>query len=103
MAQVKISYGETFDSRGTHYTQWIRVNCTREEFNKCNGLMLRRIELSRGIMCDHQFSLYAKTLHEGVNYTNLTTCTAFANFYGFADNKRYKTDRNSIIDIVITD
>ncbi len=103
MKKVTISYGSAWNNKGTHYSQWVRVRCTRAEFEKNNRLMLRRKELNRGIMCDHNFDLYAKTLHEGINYTNLTTCAFFANAYGFADNKRYKTDRNTIIDIVITD
>lgn len=101
--KVTISYGSAWGANGTHYSQWIRVRCTRAEFNYNNRLMVRRKELSRGVLCDHNFDLYAKTLHEGVNYTNLTTCAFFANAYGFADNKRYKTDRNTIIDIVIKD
>ena len=103
MSKVTISYGSAWNKNGTHYSQWVRIHCTRSEFDKNNRLMLRRKELSRGVMCDHNFDLYAKTLHEGVNYTNATTCAFFANAYGFADNKRYKTDRNTIIDIVITD
>lgn len=103
MNKVTISYGSAWNNKGTHYSQWVRVHCTRAEFEKNNRLMIRRKELSRGVMCDHYFDLCAKTLHEGVNYTNATTCAFFANAYGFADNKRYKTDRNTIIDIVITD
>ena len=103
MKKVTISYGSAWNNNGTHYSQWVRIHCTRAEFEKNNRLMLRRKELSRGVMCDHNFDLYAKTLHEGINYTNLTTCAFFANAYGFADNKRYKTDRNTIIDIVVKD
>ena len=95
MSKITISYGSRFGNEGTHYTQLIKISCTRSEFEFNNKLM----EINKYTL--NSFRLYGNRLHEGLNYTNCTTCAFFAEIYGFADNKRYKSNRNTIIDISV--
>lgn len=95
MSKITISYGSRFDNEGTHYTQLIKIKCTRSEFEHNNFLM----DVNKHRY--HSFRLYGNRLHEGLNYTNVTTCEFFSDVYGFKTNKRYKRNRNTIIDISV--
>lgn len=92
----KINYRKQFDNEnGTVYRQCINVEIRQAELTWFNNIV------SRARMQQPNPMYNAKELHEGVNYCNLTTSRLFAERFGMSEDKRYKTDRNTMIKIKV--
>lgn len=95
----KISYQSKWNNEGTHYSQTINVKLNREEFRKLN-YDIATAKLNAPSY--HDYKMYLDTFKRGINYTKLTQCKFFATHFNIINNdKRYKTDRNTIVIIDI--
>lgn len=97
--KYKISYLQKFNEEGTSYNQTIKINLSREEFRGLN----RFLAVKQLNMPSYAYEkLYLDTLKRGINYPTLTTTKYFITyFHNILDDKRFKTDRNTIIIINI--
>ena len=92
----KINYRKQFDNEnGTVYCQCINVEMRQAELTWFNNIV------GRARMQQPNPMYNAKELHEGINYCNLTTSRLFAERFGMSEDKRYKTDRNTMIKIKV--
>lgn len=91
----KISYQSKWNNEGTHYSQTINVRLSKEEFKLFNdNIILSKLNAPSY----HDYKLYLNTFKKGVNYTKLTQAMYFAEYFNIINNdKRYKTDRNTIV------
>lgn len=91
----KISYGTWHDKDGTCYRQRLNVELTCEEFLALNE------KITRAHNGDVNKYFFLRNVCVGENYTTITTADFIADFLGRTD--RYKSDRNSIVKITLTD
>lgn len=86
------------DKEGFTYTQRITIHLTKVELLSFNTYVLDKV-LSND-RPNYNEKLYLKRLSYGDNYTNNTTRRNFVEYFHLTDNKRIKTDRNTIIRVI---
>lgn len=94
----KISYNTVFALDGTVYRQTINASMGREEFRGLNRFIaVTKLDALPGSGA----KLYLDTFKKGTNHATLSQSSHFARHFGLLSDKRYKTDRNTIIRINI--
>lgn len=97
---MRISYQKRYGNNGTVFRQMVKI--TRRELNLINFAIALEIENNYKNYKDYSWdynsaTLYLELLTEEVNYTNLTTNRFIAKLL---NNKRLKTDRNTIYQVI---
>ena len=95
--EYKVSYRTEFDKDGTCYRQRVRVSMTTADFLKLNE------EVGRSKEADKNRYFFLQPLECGRNFTTISTADFVRDFIGAENDPRYKSDRNSVIYITLTD
>lgn len=92
-----ISYYKTFDKDGTCYRQRVRLSMSVSEFAQMND------EINMMSRTDRINNYFLRPLTCGVNYTTCTTANFVRKFIGAENDPRFKDDRNSVVELTLTD
>lgn len=100
--KYKISYVKDWSKEGTFYDQKVTVKASKSLVRKINReikaihkeINSKRIRSNE----DMETALFLNPVSEGKNYTHLTTVSYLAKRCGFCRDKRFKTDRNTVVE-----
>ena len=90
--QTKINYLRKWDAEGTHFNQTVTVSLTPAQIAEVNS---RIGKLSFARVFGSRFFVGA-----GLNFVTLSAARIIADYIGANKNKRYKTNRNTVFNII---
>lgn len=97
----KISYPKDYANDGMSYDQRVTVKCSKNLVKKLNKKVSAIHEtINRKVVVSYEEGkarMFLRPVSEGKNYTTLTTARYLAKWLGFDHDKRFKTDRNTVV------
>lgn len=97
----KISYPKDYANDGTSYDQRVTVKCSTnlvKKLNKKVSAIHEAIDRKIVVPYDEDYvRTFLRHVSKGKNYTTLTTARYLSKWLGFDHDKRFKTDRNTVV------